>query len=270
MPELSNFHTHTAYCDGAATVDEMCREALRRGFAALGFSGHGYTPFDPGYCMSPAATQRYREDIRKARERYAGSLEIYCGVEQDLFAGAAAGFDYVIGSVHYLDVNGGYYSLDSDPESFQALAREQFQGDYYALAVAYFAQAARVAERTRCDIIGHFDLCAKYNEGNRLFDEGDGRYRQAALAAVRQAARAGKPFEINSGAMYQGLRSAPYPAAFILAELRRLGGSVILSSDSHTPDSLGFGFDQCRELAKSCGFTSVKRLAGQGFTDLPL
>jgi len=271
MPERSNFHTHTTYCDGAATVDEMAREAIRRGFTALGFSGHGFVSFDPGYCMGPEAAKRYREEVRQARERYAGQLDIYCGVEQDLFSDVPAdGFDYVIGSVHYLQVNGCYYSIDNDPETLRALVREQFHGDYYAFAAAYFAQAAQVAEQTRCHIIGHFDLCVKYNEGNCLFDEGDGRYREAALTALRQAARSGKPFEINTGAMYQGWRSVPYPAAFILAELRRLGGSVLLASDSHTPDSLGFGFGQAMDLARNCGFSSVKRVTRHGFINVPL
>ncbi len=270
MPGLTNFHTHTKYCDGSATVEEMVGEAVRRGFSALGFSGHGYTTFDTSYCMRPDSTRLYRQDVLKARERYGEELEIYCGIEQDLFSTIDGGFDYVIGSVHYLQVHGSYYSLDTDEVNTRELVRAHFHGDYYAFAAAYFAQAAQVAEQTQCDIIGHFDLCTKYNEGGRLFDETSSLYREAALTAVRQAARAGRPFEINTGAMYRGLRSVPYPAAFILEEVRRLGGSVILSSDSHTLDSLGFGFDKAIELAKNCGFTSVKRLTGDGFIDLPI
>ena len=53
-----------------------------------------------------------------------------------------------------------------------------------ALAEAYFETAATLPERTGCDIVAHFDLIAKFNEGNALFNGEDPRYR----AAWRQAA----------------------------------------------------------------------------------
>ncbi len=271
MLELTNFHTHTAYCDGAASVAEMAEAALTQGFAALGFSGHSDTPFDRSYCMDPAACECYRADVQRAKERYAGRLEIYCGLELDLFSPMDAEcFDYIIGSVHYLRLGQAYYSVDSSLEQTKALVENHFQGDYYAFAEAYFAQAGQVAAATNCDIIGHFDLCSKYNEGNRLFDQENSRYREAALAALRQAAQAGKPFEINTGAMYRGLRQGPYPAPFLLRELQRLGGSVIFSSDSHGPASLSYGFRQALDLARDCGFTAIRRFNGQGFSSLPL
>ena len=44
---LSNFHTHTTYCDGKDTPRALAEEAMRLGCPALGFSGHSYTAFDP-------------------------------------------------------------------------------------------------------------------------------------------------------------------------------------------------------------------------------
>ena len=59
MP-LSNYHTHTAYCDGKDTPRALVEEAVRLGCPALGFSGHSYTAYDPDCCMSPEGTQAYR------------------------------------------------------------------------------------------------------------------------------------------------------------------------------------------------------------------
>ena len=41
-----NYHTHTDFCDGQNTPEEMAEAAAKKGFPALGFSGHSYTDFD--------------------------------------------------------------------------------------------------------------------------------------------------------------------------------------------------------------------------------
>ena len=43
----ANYHTHTTFCDGTSTAEEMVQQALDLGFVALGFSSH----VDPGIPM---------------------------------------------------------------------------------------------------------------------------------------------------------------------------------------------------------------------------
>lgn len=42
MYQKQNLHTHTCFCDGKDTPEEMIQEALKRGFDSLGFSMHSY------------------------------------------------------------------------------------------------------------------------------------------------------------------------------------------------------------------------------------
>ena len=42
MAILSNAHTHTTFCDGKNTAEEMVQAALDNGFVSLGFSGHSF------------------------------------------------------------------------------------------------------------------------------------------------------------------------------------------------------------------------------------
>ena len=44
MNSLQNLHTHTTYCDGKDTPEEMVLEGLERGFHSIGFSIHSYVP----------------------------------------------------------------------------------------------------------------------------------------------------------------------------------------------------------------------------------
>ena len=42
----TSFHTHTTFCDGKNTPEEMVVAAIEKGFVALGFSTH--SPSSPG------------------------------------------------------------------------------------------------------------------------------------------------------------------------------------------------------------------------------
>ena len=48
----TNFHTHTIYCDGNDTPEELIKAAIDNGFTSLGFSGHSFFKKDDDYCMS--------------------------------------------------------------------------------------------------------------------------------------------------------------------------------------------------------------------------
>ena len=108
--KLKNFHTHTTYCDGKNTAEEMILAAVNQGFTALGFSGHSHTSIDPSYCMTTADTRRYIDEIKALRKKYADKIRIYIGLEADLYTDETdlSEFDYTIGSVHYVEVGGVY------------------------------------------------------------------------------------------------------------------------------------------------------------------
>ena len=52
---LSNYHTHTVYCDGRDTPEELVLEALRLGCPELGFSEHSWLPGED-WTMDPEET----------------------------------------------------------------------------------------------------------------------------------------------------------------------------------------------------------------------
>ena len=72
-------------------------------------------------------------------------------------------------------------------------------------------------------------------------------------------------FEINTGAISRGWRSAPYPAPFLLKRLKELSGRIVLSSDSHSAFTLLHGFRVAAELAKASGFAEADIFSEHGF-----
>ena len=244
---MTDFHVHTRYCHGAGEPEDFARVALDRKLPKLGLVGHAFTDFDGSYCM-PQRAEDFRAAVARAKEAFAGKLELFCGVEMDAFSDEDPGlFDYAIGSVHYVEVGGKFYSVDHTEAIQREMIREVFGGDPYAFAESYYKTVGEVAERTSCDIIGHFDLLTKFNEDGNVLDETHPRYVEAWQTAAEKLLKTGKLFEINVSAIPRGCRTTPYPAIDIAAWLAERGAKFILSSDAHKPEDICFQFDKWRE-----------------------
>jgi len=260
MPLLANFHTHTTFCDGKNTAEEMVQQALALGFTQLGFSGH----MDPDIHMD---IQAYFKEIRRLADIYSDRIEILCGVELDSLydPGCADGADYIIGSTHFLDVQSEIpMSVDNTEEYMAHLANRFFAGDYYELAKAYYELEAQVYDRTHCDLIGHFDLVTRFNDEMHFLDENEPRYWIPALTAMEHLVKQGIPFEINCGAVNRNRKRELYPNRFLLRHLREFGGEIFINSDAHQRELLDGGFDIAVRTAIECGFTHVNIFTKEG------
>lgn len=267
----ADFHTHTTYCDGKSTPREMVEAAYRMGFTDFGVSGHAdFSMFEPDFGMDDEKLRRYTEELQELREEYRGKMNLYIGIELDGL-GPIQKAEYAIGSTHALIKNGEYVSVDDTEEKLADAVEKLWHGDWYAFAREYFETEAKIYERTNCDFIGHFDLLTKFNEGYKHFDETKEEYLEPAITALRKLAGQGLPFEINTGAMSRGYRTAPYPSMLLLKELKACGGRIMINSDSHSADTIGYAFKQAEELALACGFRSVCALKpGGGFREMKL
>ena len=262
----SDIHVHSTYCDGKNKPEEMVKKAIELGFESLGFSGHCYVP-DAGYGMNPDSMKRYREEILGLKEKYP-QLDILLGLERDVFyAPDDMEYDYVIGSLHFVNKDGNRFDVDDGADVVDENVKKYFGGDYRAYVECYYNTLKDVIKKTDADVVGHFDLVVKNNEGNKYFDEEADWYRKCALDALREIARSKPIFEVNTGAISRGYKIVPYPAKFILKEIKKLGCDVVITSDCHDADNLGFAYDKAIELVKECGLEKVKVLTKNGFED---
>lgn len=234
-----DLHTHTVYSDGKNTPEEMVLAAISIGMEEIGISDHSYTDFDLSYCMKREDIEKRIAEIEALKKKYAGKIKVLCGIEQDLFATfSAEGYDYSIGSVHYIKKCGEYIDVDDTSKKLTDAADRLYGGDIYALIEDYYAEVGDVIEKTNADIIGHFDLIAKFNEKEPFFDENHPRYVAAWKKAADKLLLTGKPFEINWGAVSRGYTTLPYPSCAIRKYLAEKGAEFIVSSDSHSVQTL--------------------------------
>ena len=253
---LEDYHVHTNLSDGNNSLEEMVRAAIDLGLRKIGFSDHIYTSFDLSYCLTKEKTREYIETLKVLKDKYKEKITIYTGIECDYYSDYPLDeFDYVIGSVHYVNKDGKYYSVDSKEEGFLKTVKEIYNGNYYEIAKDYYNNVADVLNKTNADIIGHFDLITKYNEDCKLFDMRNEEYLSYAKKAIDKLIPYNKPFEVNTGAISRGYRTTPYPDLPLLKYIKEKGGRVILTSDSHSVNTICNYFNEFENLIKETGFT---------------
>lgn len=256
LPCVSNLHTHTRYCDGCASAAVMAEAALAAGLRTLGFSGHSTTPFDRSYCMSEGGTLAYLAELRALAARYAGRLEIAVGLECDAYSPFSAlppGLDFRIGSLHYLRRGQRYYAIDESASALAHCLDEAYQGNALAMCADYYQQLLAMVRRLRPQVVGHFDLLRKYNQG-RFFDEQAEPYRRLAATALAVLCREGRLVEVNTAA-WDRLGSF-YPDDWLLAAFApRL--RLILAADAHHPREIQRHFALALSRLRALGYRQL-------------
>ncbi len=263
---LQDLHTHSVFDDGSASLEEMVVSAVGKGLSGIGLSGHSPIK-NESWTIQAAHLPEYCEEAKRLKEKYHEKIQVFCGIEYDSRSNPIdlSQFDYVIGSNHAIITEKGSFDVDNTVEAAKNGVNICFDGDFDAAAVYYYSQYREMAENPEIDIIGHFDLLTKFDEKAALYQESHPCYLQAAKAAMERLVRAGKIFEVNSGAISRGYRTAPYPSKELLCFLRELDGKVCLSSDAHSANGVGFAFEQSLSLIKSCGFDQIWILTADGF-----
>lgn len=273
----SCLHTHTRFCDGAEDVEDMCRAAYARGFHSIGFSSHA--PLPGGFCppttwhLPEDRLEEYAREVRDARRRWAGRLEVWLGLEIDYIrdvCGPADGrfdgldLDYRIGSVHYLQPPSGTpFTVDGPLEEWEGGVREGYGGDGEAAAEAYWKEVEELCRAGGFDILGHLDLVKKNNDDDRWFDPRGRRYAAAADRALAAAAACGAVVEVNTGGLNRGRIRETYPSQALLGRLRGLNVRTTVAADAHRGDHLGGHYEEARRALLEAGYTEQYLLAGK-------
>ena len=269
MKHLQNLHTHSTYCDGKNAPEEMVLVAIEKGFDSIGFSEHApsRSPFTP----NEEKLASYRAEVRALAAKYEGKIEIFCGLESDTETDTSLdGYDYLIGSMHYLHRDGGRFPVDGSVEQVRDAIATAYRCDGLSFALEYFADLCELPSFGKFDIVGHFDLVSKNCERADFFDVNDPAYIKAGLEAI-DAIKGKIPFfEVNTGAISRGYRTSPYPAPAFLRAFREAGFGAVITSDCHDARFLDCGFEMAEELLRSCGFTERYILTKRGFEAVSL
>src|SRR5258705_5662629 len=125
-----NFHTHSTYCDGKSTIEEIVAKAHALQVGWLGFSSHAPLPFDCNWCMKREKLREYLNKIVTLKTSETG-IQIFSGLEVDYIpriigpADFSKELDYTVGSIHFVEnfSDGRKWEIDGPhPCFFELLA----------------------------------------------------------------------------------------------------------------------------------------------------
>ncbi len=265
-----SYHCHATYSDGKNTPREMIKEAIAKGSDSIGISEHYFIDFETGYDIKQDKVDKYKSEMYALKEKYKGKIDVFVGSEIDYYSPRAEGFEYLIGSVHWVCVEGERVPVDLSSKSIIDASDKFFNGDRMLFAKKYYETVIGLSEKFKFDIVGHIDLVTKFNECELVIDTSDKRYMTYVTDAVDALIPTGAFFEINTGAISRGYRTVPYPNKCVLEYIRSQGGEVIYSSDAHSKEAIFCEFDSAIEYAKSVGYKAIKKLGKNGFFDVEI
>ncbi|HHX87059.1 MAG TPA: histidinol-phosphatase HisJ family protein [Firmicutes bacterium] len=253
---MIDYHIHTSLCGHASgTLSQYLVLAREKGLQEIGFADHfplgllGYAPRNK-VTMEPEELAGYMAEVRQLNGRFP-EVTVRLGVEVDFLPGkssiiakqlAGYSFDYVIGSVHFIE---GWDFTHPDR------AGEYEDKDLRELYDRYFNLVWEACRSGLFDIIGHVDVIKKF--GYALPEPEMEAYWVETARVLKQT---GTCLELNTAG-----RDAPvkqfYPGYRGLEICFQEGVPITLGSDAHAPQQVGRYFTEALELLRRAGYQKL-------------
>lgn len=255
----ADLHMHTCFSHGANTPAEMLKAAKGKGLKLIGFSEH--SPRPEGYDY----THEYRQHLSatfpdyiaqvKGLKRESHEPEVLLGLEMDWlpqerdFVRQSIGaydYDYLIGSVHFLD----HWGFDDTKEAWLEASQEECENRY----LRYFEAWHSMLASGWFQIAAHPDLIKIYSvsQFHIWLDKPESRNLiKGCLVTLRDS---GMAMEISSAGLRKACREI-YPGPQIMELAREAGVQISFASDAHNTADVGSDFDFLGDYAKRFGFT---------------
>lgn len=280
MP-LSNYHTHTYFCDGSSKPEAYVEAAINAGFTKLGFSGHAPMPFANTYAIKNEELTAYCLEINNLKEKYKAQLDIFLALEIDYIPEYSADFksfknncklDYTIGSVHLVSnpENKKLWFIDGGKiEEYDQGLNTIFDRDIRKGVKAFYHQTMEMLTTQKPDIIGHMDKI-KMNNRNRYFQPNEKWYQNLVLETLNVIKEQHTIVEINTRGIYKKRSDELFPGIEILKQIKEMQIPVIISSDAHKPEELSSGLVETRNVLKNIGFTYICDFDGKTWREIAI
>jgi histidinol-phosphatase (PHP family) len=251
---ITDYHMHLRNDRGEIahdtwSVDPFVEVARQAGVDEIGFTEHVYyfkqtrslwsIPYQAERCVYDL--DPYVQAIVDARGR---GLPVKLGLEVDYVRGredelrellAPYPWDYLLGSVHYID----QLAIDGEPRLLDEVGVEEAWR-------LYFDRLEAAARSGLFDSLSHPDLVKIFGD-RAAFDYGP---------VADAIAESGVAVEVSTAGLRKPVGEL-YPHPDFLAACRERSVPVTLASDAHSPDLVGRDFDRAVELLRSAGYETI-------------
>lgn len=247
---MENYHSHTEFCDGRASMAEIAASAFDAGFTVWGISPHSPICCESGANMKEEDIVSYIDEAKRLKREYDGKMIVLTGMEIDYVSDSfgpqtefyrSLPLDYRIGSVHFVRTRDGRpVDVDGPSERFLRYLETEYEGDIRYVAETYFAMELEMLDAGGFDIIGHLDKIG--DNGSYAWAELEDQpwYAKLVESVIVKAVAKDVIIEINTKKFDTGNRF--FPAERWWPLLKKYGAKLVLSTDAHYPDKVAAGY----------------------------
>ena len=234
-------------------VDRYLATAEEHGIDELGVSEHVYRFTQALEIWDHPYWEGQARDDLDAYCAFVRGTPLRLGIECDFVPGSEdriatlleRDLDYVVGSVHYLGADGALD--DRRYDVWESIS------DPDALWSAYFRWQAELARSGLYDIVSHPDLVKMWGD-DRPQPGRDPRFHYEPL--VEAISDSGIAVEVSTAGLRKPVGEI-YPSRALAEMCVEAGADFALSSDAHSPDQVGYGYDEAIEFLRSLGVDRI-------------
>jgi histidinol-phosphatase (PHP family) len=279
MPWMVSLHGgHSGeFCEHASgKLKDFITTAIKKGFTTYGVTEHMPRYEDRFLFESEIKKgmtskdlvrdfENYKIELSKLENEFKNEIILLKGFEVEVASDNYADqvkkikdqydFDYIVGSVHFLNNNTIDYSRDSFKNQMEAC------GGLENYAIMYYKKLTEMISLVKPEVVGHFDLIQKYGKefGNIETD----KIKSEAVKALKLMKNNNSILDINTKLLRMG-EDSPYPSSLILKEAKQLSIGCCFGDDSHSPDEVGSSFEKAKKYLLSNGINEITHLSKTG------
>ncbi len=269
---LTDYHVHIENIDYTPeSLNKFIKKAQDEGIEEMGISEHNYRFKETSNIYT---TEYFKERQGPSIKEYFELLSdaklngrrLKRSTEVDFLPGLESklekfindyDFDYVIGSVHWLEDWGFDVPYMKDIWDKVDLKETYMQ---------YFFSIYKMIDSQLFDIVGHFDVIKVFGYEPEIFDA-------ELISAVEKIVQKIKDndmcVEINTAGLRKPVGKI-YPKKKWLELFYKADIPIVISSDAHYPEHVGADFDKAISLAKEVGYDKVAVFENKKYKLVPL
>ncbi|MHA1945955.1 MAG: histidinol-phosphatase HisJ [Candidatus Hodarchaeales archaeon] len=262
-----DYHTHSYHCNHAiGDLEEYIFQAIELKLPELGLSAHFPMYLLPeqfhNYAMKKELLGSYLQDTRELKNKYHSKIIIKRALEVDYYTPIfnqyknalqpiLSELDYIIGSIHGISWNGTVipiYRAFSSPANSDT-------SDTDSLFMKYYNELNKLVKTDFYDVLGHFDVIKKL----KLPITDQPLIWESILKVIDTLEGSSMVVEINTSGLRK--QNELYPQPMIIQELIDRKIPLILGSDAHNPEHVGYAFEKTLDFLKKTGLKQLCRIS---------
>ena len=248
-PILYETHLHPPLCKHAkGEPEEYAAVAEQRGLKGIIVTCHNPTNngWAPQVRMSLDQFDDYIAMVERARQAWAGRVDVRLGLESDYAPGMESWLEKLHGLADFHHILGSVHAPLPDYKD------RYLNGDIVAFQRLYFEHLAMAAESGLFDTLAHPDLVKNVAPSEWKLE----RVLDDIRRALDRIAVTGVAMELNTSGLNKAIREMN-PGRTILAEMQRRHIPVVVGADAHEPGRVAANFGDALDLLQDVGYRHV-------------